>query len=1351
MAKAEDEVRWQDVIDAFKSTLARWLPEKTEIEAQNLSFETAMSDLEAFIKGLRVEIDSSELGSVSEDSVDKVAAGDAAADERPAFQESVDTGSLESSLLDIMREAGETFLTAIREASSLVSDKDLAGGLKNYATRHHVYDEIKDDIPSNLAELSEDEGRGVVGSLYMKIDELAAEKGRIRRKENDRKTTIEDALTTGVITDEDVARLTDENGKLDKEALLNQIEKTGLIIEQIRKTNLPYSSHKITQASLKATRDKDVTLFDFETEILPKALEAWQPYKLKTKRAQNKALVGRRRDEWLDAQIALSQERGYSRYTPTQMEVLRREASSEGYLVYKAEYDRQYSNKIRRASALLNNKITKSQYESLDVTSENFSGELQKAAGDAAALRQSLKALAGRLDQFKLFDPSRLTMEKSRQVGAAGSLVQGLVPSFIPSSARAQIGYATTGIQTVLNAQAVNESFWHKWLQRGTSLAPAIGQFAGSLMGGSLGGMVGNAAGMGVQGLIGLGSTILGENKQRQIQLAGLDRQNNLSAIGMIWSYMLLPLQLAGGALRLFTRGLRGTLNVFTGFMRIGRLGLDELGSLGTPLTHLTGMGYGAYQGSQIADKLFGVSSGTVNRDIEQWQLGVEGFMRLGKFNEDALIAASIAGLLPQLYMSRERGVEGYGGLVDTAASAVVGKDDKQKTYYMSLLSMMGGNLAHYVQVLSDLREYAATEAAPDDLKEAAKGGLKFKDLLNPAKLGVYYRAIESPERNQMRWVNAQYQGVMSSFSNSRMRMGTALWDVGGKNVANIFNKAFDKLVNTLQEKSETIAGWLEKPIAWLEKTVMHVANLDLEGLKGDFGELWQGVKDKFNEWKPKVLAELETWLPVVKGFFLKVGLSFLDTLEGWLPKITKLWDEMVIHLLESVNSLLVELSHIRVKFDWKKQKFDFYDDRNNENHVKKYGWDIPEWSELFSDKAATNLSQWFSPLAVAGDPYAALVSHAFNPTQKIAPKDKEKLLAGVVGYAGTTAENAVIVEQARKDAFNAFNKVAGKNYDRETVEAAAEQIRASYSTPEDRISAFTQWLDKALPNKQEGGAGELDFKRAAQGYAETYFAGGNDALFVDYITQSGYNIIKETMRDGIAGSLFFNLQSRDAKDKTADAFFKEIFSLDLSQFESLEKLQSHLYATYGKSADKYKGLSADEIAANTSTYEKSEEFFNAIGRLLYMRHDIKGYIGKIDEQNLVKPMIEAIRDTAEIRDELLMDLIKAVRLSAGESVEQIDKDMAEQKERLEQRREAQNEAYKQSISKNTTGEVSNTVSAEEGVVIGDKGVTVTGDAKVTLLVTDKTKGGVAVKVDHIQYLTEWVKSSEAGRSSLTG
>lgn len=345
----------------------------------------------------------------------------------------------------------------------------------------------------------------------------------------------------------------------------------------------------------------------------------------------------------------------------------------------------------------------------------------------------------------------------------------------------------------------------------GGAIGTVFGPGAGTVAGATAGGLIGGAIGGGINA----GTQIVGNIWEGSVTRKWDQATMSMDMISLGTSLLTMPFKLLVTATNKLTKAFGG----LTGFLRnFGINGLNNMASLGNPLSTLTGVKYSDYQGYEIAEGMLGLGKGALNGASEDFAKQMQLLYSTGQFNQQRMIASSMLGVFADVY--------GPTGSFESTVNSLAKR--KLTASDMALASQINSSLPQILQVMKDI------------------GATSLNQLKNPSFRGMYYNPIKGPgeggrriwdastgryvdERTAFRQDAYEFGTVKSTFSNSFMRLTDRLWRSGGKTVVNSLGAAFDTFASggSLKDflgtvKNTTIGGstvseWWDKIKAGLD------------------------------------------------------------------------------------------------------------------------------------------------------------------------------------------------------------------------------------------------------------------------------------------------------------------------------------------------------------------------------------------------------------------------------------------------------------------------------------------------------------------------------------------------------
>ena len=499
-----------------------------------------------------------------------------------------------------------------------------------------------------------------------------------------------------------------------------------------------------------------------------------------------------------------------------------------------------YLNKAERSGFL-----SKKERTSLDNLTGSFD-DLADATDIVIQKNQELYKIMSAIGNIKLYDINQYVKSAQSQWSGITGAAKGVVPSFVLNPV-SRLGDA---FFNSVNAQLTGyNAFQRTW-------ASGIGD-AAIAIGGAAGGIPGMAIGMGIKGGISAISQVYGNYKQARMERAGYDIQNSLNVTGALFSWIATPFQLLYKATKLLT-GSFGALTVKIKNFIGNSIGL--MSQMGNPLTEMTGVNYGDYQGLSMVDIASLFNKGTMNSTIEDYVKQAKALYTTGEVNTSRMIAASMLGIFNDVY--------------DPNASEGSYLDMANKV----LRRMQGQTAEEQANTM-----YWATRidsSLPSLLRTAqALGVTDIRTPMDPTqgKNWMYWRPLSEEEAGNFRWTQYEYGAATTQLSNSKMRLGDKMWNAFGRNIFNAFNELVDALASSDWDTALNSISSLWKTTKETLKTVWDGFNKD-----GGLGEGLEKGLAKIKDWG--ILAAtgiINIWNKVFEEVVKRLGgvISYLSTL----------------------------------------------------------------------------------------------------------------------------------------------------------------------------------------------------------------------------------------------------------------------------------------------------------------------------------------------------------------------------------------------------------------------------------------------------------------------------------------
>lgn len=470
--------------------------------------------------------------------------------------------------------------------------------------------------------------------------------------------------------------------------------------------------------------------------------------------------------------------------------------------------------------------------------------------------------------------PYGFEVEGQRQLAAAYNTGGRAFGWLAPSQYRGY-GFGVNAIQNALTMQHSGNMVKEGIIRDSLTGAGAVGT-VGILTSGNPLAMIGTAV---VQaGRIGWNAyqnyrtnqvTNLGETLQQTFNIMGLALE---------------PLRMFGSLLGIGVRALRGFTNIVLRIPALLEPWMQSMSRLGNPYTSLTGVNYGAYQGTLAVDRMVGLGAGSTNASIEDFVTQQRSLYDSGEYNQGRLVAAARMGLFGLVYANGGNSRQQYASMVNQFASLIANNPTNAV-----FARQIDSTAAASAQALLALR------TAPS----AARFGIRtYQDMLDPNNVGVYFRGLSDSERNDFRVSQYRYYSAQSQLQNSGMRIANIAWNSGLDRVFNAINKFIDHIIS-----NGTVASIIEKISTGIEKLMDTLAN----GLNGDWSDLQNlvgGTLSKIGQFLAQAIAD---WAPKIAEVLRPLAHFMVDI---W-GQIAKTVTHSLIDLWESLSDIAIDPSKI--------------------------------------------------------------------------------------------------------------------------------------------------------------------------------------------------------------------------------------------------------------------------------------------------------------------------------------------------------------------------------------------------------------------------------------------------------
>ena len=493
----------------------------------------------------------------------------------------------------------------------------------------------------------------------------------------------------------------------------------------------------------------------------------------------------------------------------------------------------------RAGEALKAGRITQRQYD--EVTTSL--GDVGDALDEAIKHTDMWTSALMKLGQVKAFNPDRLFEAYEKGLGHVLGAARGVIPSELLSP-----------INRIADISMTNNRYRYAPFKAADNILNAspltfagIGAGIGSIIPG-VGTVVGGAVGAGVGGALKLGTQVIGNVSEAQINRHFQQMSMGMNIVGVGIDLVMMPFKALAKATTLLTRAF-GLLS--------GQIG--NMGSLGNPLTTLTGIGYSQYQGLEVAEGMLGLGKGTLNSQFEDYARQKELLYTTGQMDQKRVVAASILGVFNDVYGSGD-----YGSMIDTLAKRNLSARD------MALVSQLD---PHSAQVLEVMKSIGATS---------------LQQLADPTTLrGIYFNPLDSrkvwdaqsgqyvSERTAFRMDSYELGAMKGSIGNSFMRIADMVWRGGGKSLG----EGINRIIAGVAEGGSFGNAWSELK----------------ELFKGN--ELWQTIKGGISTlWNGEIIPKL-----------LNVASKFIDMWLTTLDHLVDVFTPFVDRFMNTIMNLKVE------------------------------------------------------------------------------------------------------------------------------------------------------------------------------------------------------------------------------------------------------------------------------------------------------------------------------------------------------------------------------------------------------------------------------------------------------------
>ena len=515
------------------------------------------------------------------------------------------------------------------------------------------------------------------------------------------------------------------------------------------------------------------------------------------------------------------------------------------------EYDK--NRKVNRA--LRHGQITGDQAEQLKLADSYDT--LDDAMDETILKNQKLEAVLKSIASIPMYNFNRLEQVAKSEMGGIFSAARGIVPDFVLRPTQRLGSAFFNNLDTRLAGVRGITNTW-------SAVAPALGAAIGSVVPG-----IGTLTGAAIGGVIGGITQGYGNYREAQFTQMGEGIQNNLNTLGFLQEMILMPFRLLKQAISGLVKAFGLLAGAVTALRGIMINGLASLTQMGNPLSEMTGVNYGGYYGSKIADAASLLSAGTLNSAYEDFAKQQQQLYTTGKLDTNRLVAASMLGVFDKVYGPTDDWEGSFASMVNKLHSDMKSQSPSQKQQTMMLANTINPALGSVLQTMNTL------------------GVDSYESLKRPTN--IFMRSESAIAGWRPGWQKAQweYQAVGSQWGVTKGRIATSLWNTAGRPVYNVFNRVMDSVANAMENgKWNNIIDIVKAGASELWSTVRQI--FDIGDVKSLFGSIKDGLLDGATA--------------VIELFRTKV-----------MPKIFDVWDAISSYMIDKFTDLLSFLSTIRV------------------------------------------------------------------------------------------------------------------------------------------------------------------------------------------------------------------------------------------------------------------------------------------------------------------------------------------------------------------------------------------------------------------------------------------------------
>lgn len=477
-----------------------------------------------------------------------------------------------------------------------------------------------------------------------------------------------------------------------------------------------------------------------------------------------------------------------------------------------------------------------------------------------------------------------IKMTQSEMSGIFGAS-QGVIPSLVTKPFQR---FSNAAINFMRSDYAKIQYGWdtlHYIEKAAPIVGSAIGAGVGSIAGG-VGAIPGAAIGSGIgTAAAGLGNLFESvvtyfPNKRREKILTefGEAAQGRLNLLGGYVDIVSTPFKLLGSAAKFLTRN----------FLTLGRSmkgvisgGLNDYNNMGSPLTPLTGVGYGAFEDTRYIDTITNVKSGTTNGAYESFSQAQQNLYWGGRFDQNRLTAAALLGVYGDVYANGGDTSKQYARVVNTLFNNMQA-NPTQRQFILGQATQIDSQLPQILSYMERASRYLGRNVTYEDMQRAGTWG-------------VYKRDLTDAEADRFYGYRTERGIISDSISNTKMRFAGLMWNAFGRDIMNSLNEVLDHMYVAFSQ-SKFLSGMRE------------LAD-DIKNQKWD--EVWGDVKGITSIAVGYIKKALDQIKGSIKISFSTEGLR--NTITKGIMFINDAWWTLISGMTESLSGLIDYVNTIRI------------------------------------------------------------------------------------------------------------------------------------------------------------------------------------------------------------------------------------------------------------------------------------------------------------------------------------------------------------------------------------------------------------------------------------------------------